>query len=121
MIMIDGSMIPYHRIIKIECENKLVWEKNIKKEIRMSNSTLVKDYMTRDVITVTPETPNAEVIQLMKHTGHDGFPVKTDGEVIGMVTAFDLYSNHGCIWLKISCPLMWWWQPIPCLSMMLPG
>ena len=56
----------------------------------MSNSTLVKDYMTRDVITVTPETPNAEVIQLMKHTGHDGFPVKTDGEVIGMVTAFDL-------------------------------
>ena len=31
MIMIDGSMIPYHRIIKIECENKLVWEKNIKK------------------------------------------------------------------------------------------
>ncbi|HOI40256.1 MAG TPA: CBS domain-containing protein [Methanobacterium sp.] len=56
----------------------------------MTNSTLVKDYMTREVITVTPETPNAEVIQLMKQTGHDGFPVKTDGEVIGMVTAFDL-------------------------------
>lgn len=58
--------------------------------IHITNSTLVKDYMTRAVITVTPDTPNAEVLQLMKHTGHDGFPVKTDGDVIGMVTAFDL-------------------------------
>ncbi|BDZ69745.1 CBS domain-containing ParB/RepB/Spo0J family partition protein [Methanobacterium petrolearium] len=56
----------------------------------MTTSTLVKDYMTREVITVTPDTPNAEVIQLMKQTGHDGFPVKTNGEVIGMITAFDL-------------------------------
>ncbi|HHX99862.1 MAG TPA: DUF504 domain-containing protein [Methanothermobacter sp.] len=31
MIMIDGSMIPYHRVVKIECEDKLVWEKNIKR------------------------------------------------------------------------------------------
>jgi IMP dehydrogenase len=59
-------------------------------EIEMSRSALVKDYMTREVITVTQDTPNAEIIQLMKGTGHDGFPVKTDGEVIGMVTAFDL-------------------------------
>lgn len=56
----------------------------------MTSSTLVKDYMTRKVITVTPDTPNAEVLQLMKQTGHDGFPVKTNGEVMGMVTAFDL-------------------------------
>jgi len=56
----------------------------------MTSSALVKDYMTRDVITVTPDTPNEEVIKLMKATGHDGFPVKTDGKVIGMVTAFDL-------------------------------
>lgn len=56
----------------------------------MTTSALVKDYMTRKVITVTPTTPNNEVIRLMKDTGHDGFPVKTNGEVIGMVTAFDL-------------------------------
>ena len=56
----------------------------------MTSSALVKDYMTRNVITVTPDTPNKEVIELMKATGHDGFPVKTNGEVIGMVTAFDL-------------------------------
>lgn len=56
----------------------------------MTKSTLVKDYMTRAVITVTPDTPNEEVIQLMKKTGHDGFPVKTNDGVIGMITAFDL-------------------------------
>ncbi|MDI6724685.1 MAG: CBS domain-containing protein [Methanobacterium sp.] len=56
----------------------------------MSNAALVKHYMTKEVITVTPETPNEEVIRLMKTTGHDGFPVKINGEVMGMVTAFDL-------------------------------
>jgi CBS domain-containing protein len=56
----------------------------------MTSTALVKDYMTRKVITVTPDTPNEEVIELMKGTGHDGFPVKTNGEVIGMITAFDL-------------------------------
>jgi IMP dehydrogenase len=56
----------------------------------MTGTALVKDYMTKKVITVTPDTPNEEVTELMKVTGHDGFPVKTNGEVIGMVTAFDL-------------------------------
>lgn len=31
MLIVDGSMVPYHRIVKIECEEKLIWEKNIKK------------------------------------------------------------------------------------------
>lgn len=56
----------------------------------MSDSTHVKHYMTKEVITVTPDTPNEEVIKLMKTTGHDGFPVRTNGGVLGMVTAFDL-------------------------------
>lgn len=56
----------------------------------MSSSALVKDYMTRKVITVTPKTPNEEVIKLMEVSGHDGFPVMMDDEVIGMITAFDL-------------------------------
>lgn len=56
----------------------------------MSSTALVKDYMTKKVITVTPDTPAGEVLELMQLTGHDGFPVKTNGEVIGMVTAFDL-------------------------------
>jgi IMP dehydrogenase len=56
----------------------------------VSDSAQVKDYMTKEVITVKPETSNDDVIELMKVTGHDGFPVKTNGRVIGIVTAFDL-------------------------------
>jgi CBS domain-containing protein len=56
----------------------------------MSTTAKVKDYMTKNVITVNPDTPNEEVIKLMRASGHDGFPVKTNGEVIGMITAFDL-------------------------------
>ncbi len=52
----------------------------------------VKDYMTKNVITVTPQTPSKDVINIMKQTGHDGFPV-VDGEtgaIQGIVTAYDL-------------------------------
>jgi CBS domain-containing protein len=66
----------------------------------MTKSTLVKDYMTRAVITVTPDTPNEEVIQLMKKTGHDGFPVKTNSGVIGMITAFDLLLKPWAQYVK---------------------
>ncbi len=31
MIMFDGSMVPYHRVVKIECENRLIWKKGPKK------------------------------------------------------------------------------------------
>ncbi|GAB4308857.1 MAG: CBS domain-containing protein [Methanobacteriaceae archaeon] len=56
----------------------------------MGDSPQVKHYMTKNVITVTPDTLNEDVIKLMKETGHDGFPVEIKGNVIGMVTAFDL-------------------------------
>ncbi|HNS24687.1 MAG: CBS domain-containing protein [Euryarchaeota archaeon] len=69
----------------------------------MSSSALVKDYMTRKVITVTPDTSNEEVIELMKATGHDGFPVKTNGKVTGMVTAFDLVLKP---WLNSVSEIM---------------
>lgn len=57
----------------------------------MSSKSLVKDYMTTGVISVKPKTSNVEVIQLMKDSGHDGFPVIDDERiVIGIVTSFDL-------------------------------
>jgi predicted transcriptional regulator len=69
----------------------------------MTDAALVKDYMTREVITVKPETSNEEVIELMKVTGHDGFPVKTNGRVIGIVTAFDLLLKP---WLRDVSQIM---------------
>ncbi|MCL2687308.1 MAG: CBS domain-containing protein [Methanobrevibacter sp.] len=57
----------------------------------MSGKSLVKSYMTKDVISVYPNTNNADVIKLMKETGHDGFPVINDEkQIVGIVTAFDL-------------------------------
>lgn len=56
----------------------------------MSSSALVKHYMTKKVITVTPDAKIEDVIDLMKTTKHDGFPVVYDSKVLGMITAFDL-------------------------------
>jgi len=56
-----------------------------------NNKSFVKDYMTKEVISVTPYTLNKEVIGLMKETGHDGFPVlNKENKIVGIITAFDL-------------------------------
>jgi len=57
----------------------------------MSGKSLVKNYMTKDVISVKPDTLSVDVIKLMKKTGHDGFPViDNEEQIVGIVTAFDL-------------------------------
>ncbi len=66
----------------------------------MSNNALVKDYMTKKVISVNHDTPNEEVFKLMKLTGHDGFPVQNNEEVVGMITAFDLLIKPWTIKVK---------------------
>ena len=51
----------------------------------------VRDYMTKNVITVKYDTLNNDVIALMKKTKHDGYPVvDDDGKIVGIVTAYDL-------------------------------
>ncbi len=56
----------------------------------MSDYKKVKDYMTRDVITVTPSMPISEIKNIIKKTGHDGFPVEEDDKIVGIITASDL-------------------------------
>ncbi|WP_067089149.1 CBS domain-containing ParB/RepB/Spo0J family partition protein [Methanobrevibacter curvatus] len=61
----------------------------------MSNDMIVKsfveDYMSVDVTSVKPNTSNEKVFDLMKETGHDGFPVVDEEyKVVGIITAFDL-------------------------------
>ena len=53
----------------------------------------VKDYMTKDVICVSPDTLTEEVIELMKESRHNSYPVVVDNKVVGMVTAFDIVSK----------------------------
>lgn len=50
----------------------------------------VRDYMTTNVVTVSPYQKIEEVIKLIEETGHDGFPVIKDGRIVGIITARDL-------------------------------
>jgi CBS domain-containing protein len=68
----------------------------------------VADIMTRDVITVTPQTPIAEVAQLMLQHRISGLPVVDPaGAVLGIVTEGDLLrraetgtERHHAHWLE---------------------
>lgn len=55
--------------------------------------SFVKDYMTKDVISVAPNTKTDEVIDLMRKSHHNSYPVVKDNKLVGMVTAFDIVSK----------------------------
>jgi acetoin utilization protein AcuB len=53
---------------------------------------LVRDVMTRDVITVTPDTPIQVAAQLMVDHKIGGLPVEEPGgHVVGMITETDIF------------------------------
>ena len=54
----------------------------------------VKDYMTKDVISVSPDTTTEEVIELMRKSRHNSYPVVENDKLVGMVTAFDIVSKE---------------------------
>jgi predicted transcriptional regulator len=57
----------------------------------MSNRARVKEYMTRDVATVSPEDSVGEVARrIAESDGHNGFPVTDGRKVEGFVSARDL-------------------------------
>ena len=66
----------------------------------MTDHPKVKDYMTQEVDTVSPENSVKNVIDLIKKTGHHGFPVVDEGKVIGYISATRLLEKD--ITLKIS-------------------
>ncbi|MET1123982.1 MAG: CBS domain-containing protein [Archaeoglobaceae archaeon] len=54
----------------------------------------VADYMTRKVFTLKPENTVADVIKLIKESGHDSFPVVDDEmRVVGYVSAVDIVDK----------------------------
>ena len=54
------------------------------------SKSLVKDYMTKNVVTVSPQTTTEEVIKLMKESDHNSYPVVENNKLVGMVTSFDI-------------------------------
>ena len=62
-----------------------------RRDIMDQEKATVRDYMTKNVITVKYDTLNKDVIALMKETKHDGYPVVDDnGQIVGIITAYDL-------------------------------
>ena len=60
------------------------------------HKSFVKDYMTENVISVSPDTKTADVINLMRESHHNSYPVVKDDKLVGMVTAFDLIAKEHC-------------------------
>ena len=56
--------------------------------------SFVKDYMTENVISVSPDTPTENIITLMKESHHNSYPVVEDDKLVGMVTAFDIVAKE---------------------------
>ena len=59
-----------------------------------AKKSYVKDYMTKNVINVSPDTTTDEVISLMKESHHNSYPVVENNKLVGMVTAFDIVSKE---------------------------
>ncbi len=59
----------------------------------MADHPRVKDYMTTEVNTVSPDDKVRDVIKLIRKTGHDGFPVVRDNRVIGYISAADMLEK----------------------------
>ena len=50
----------------------------------------VKEYISAPVIYLEPNATVAQAVALVAQTGHQGFPVVSDGKMVGMVTSADL-------------------------------
>ena len=57
---------------------------------RGSKDTPVRDIMTRDIITVTPEHSTEDCLNIMTERRVRHLPVVKDGEVVGMLSIGDL-------------------------------
>lgn len=54
----------------------------------------VKDIMTKEVITVSPDTPVKEIAELMIEKGIGGVPVVEEERIVGIVTEEDLIMKN---------------------------
>lgn len=53
----------------------------------------VKDYMSAQVSTVGPEETLGDIIDMIRRTFHDCFPVVKNGNIVGIITAWDVIQR----------------------------
>lgn len=54
---------------------------------------IVRDYMTKNVVTADTPANRDEILKILKRTGISGVPVMKDGKCIGIITRKDLLGN----------------------------
>ncbi len=61
---------------------------------RITDKLKVADYMTHDVVTVSPDDTVEDVIDIICKTEHESFPVVENGKVIGYISSADLLRRN---------------------------
>ena len=90
-------------------------QKSAKKEIsklqELAYELRVEQAMTKEVITVTPETPMTEIREILRENRISGLPVIKDGHMIGLVSVEDLIKalSSG----QMGCPAKEMMTPNP--------
>ena len=75
--------------------------------IEQNSPVYVKDLMTSNVITISPNASIVEVAQILFERNFDGLPVVDDaGRLLGIVTQYDLVSKGANIHLPTFIQLM---------------
>ena len=63
---------------------------NFEDESDLLDEITVADIMSRDVISVSPKDRLEDVMAVMKKTEHTGFPVISEGKIVGIITEHDI-------------------------------
>jgi CBS domain-containing protein len=73
----------------------------------------VADIMTKDVVTVRPDTPVGEVAQAFRSHGLSGLPVvSAEGELLGVITERDMIIRHARPHLPAFLPVLGAYIPL---------
>jgi IMP dehydrogenase len=54
----------------------------------------VKEYMSVDVTTVSPDDTLADIIEMIRRTYHDCFPVIKNSKIVGIITSWDVIQRR---------------------------
>lgn len=68
-------------------------EKKFEKELKRMTAGTVADIFTREVVTVTPETPVSEIADIMSSRKIHALPVLEQGKLVGIVSRIDLIRS----------------------------
>jgi CBS-domain-containing membrane protein len=68
-------------------------EKKFEKELKRMTAGTVADIFTREVLTVTPETPVSEIADIMSGRKIHAVPVVAEGKLVGIVSRIDLIRS----------------------------